>query len=89
MKTSKTILGILGGVAIGAILGILYPPNKGSKTRKKIIKKTNKTKNKLKDNYSQFIDTVSEKYNSIVANEEELMEKGKEELKKLKNEFSK
>lgn len=89
MKTSKTILGILGGVAIGAVLGILYAPNKGSKTRKKIIKKTNKTKNKLKDNYSQFIDTVSEKYNSIVANEEELMEKGKEELKKLKNEFSK
>lgn len=39
MKTNKTVIGILGGVAVGATLGILFAPDKGSNTRKKPSKK--------------------------------------------------
>lgn len=39
MKNSNVLLGILGGVAAGAIAGILLAPDKGSKTRKKLNKK--------------------------------------------------
>lgn len=35
-KDSNTIIGILAGTAIGATLGILFAPDKGSKTRKRI-----------------------------------------------------
>lgn len=35
-KDSNTIIGILAGTVIGATLGILFAPDKGSKTRKRI-----------------------------------------------------
>ena len=36
MKNDKTILALLAGAAIGVGLGILFAPDKGSKTRAKI-----------------------------------------------------
>ena len=39
MNTGKVLLGVLAGVAAGAMIGILYAPEKGSKTRRKILDK--------------------------------------------------
>ncbi len=44
MNAGKVLLGLLAGVAIGAAVGILLAPDKGTSTRKKI--------SRTKDEYS-------------------------------------
>jgi len=48
MSTGKIKLGILTGLAAGAVLGILFAPEKGLTTRKQIMGKGDDYKNKLK-----------------------------------------
>ena len=81
MKTSSTLLGIITGLAVGATLGILLAPDKGEKTRNKLLSKGKEAKDKLKENFDTFLDTVSEKYNSLKEDGEELLQREKEELK--------
>lgn len=81
MKTSNTLLGIIAGLAVGATLGVLLAPDKGEKTRKKIISKSKEAKDKLKDSFDDFLDTVSDKYSSLKEEGEDLLKKEKEDLK--------
>ena len=39
MKNGKVLLGVLAGIAAGALIGVLLAPEKGSDMRKNISKK--------------------------------------------------
>ena len=59
----RTIHKVLIGAAIGAIVGILFAPNKGSITRRKLRRKGNQIRDKindLKDVINEKIDTLKE-----------------------------
>ncbi|MEO6316461.1 MAG: YtxH domain-containing protein [Chitinophagaceae bacterium] len=49
MTGTKTILGFIAGISIGAIAGILLSPEKGSDTRQRILDKTTDLGVSLKD----------------------------------------
>ncbi|MGJ5642543.1 YtxH domain-containing protein [Formosa sp. S-31] len=59
----NTFLGVVAGTALGAAMGILLAPEKGSKTRKTILKEAESTKNKFADQASDIIDAIAKKMN--------------------------
>jgi gas vesicle protein len=67
MNSSKVLLGVLGGVAAGAIAGILFAPSKGSKTRKKIMKKGKNYSDDLKNKFEELYENVTDKYENILS----------------------
>ncbi len=57
----NTLLAFLAGAAIGAGMGILYAPESGERTRKKIKKSAKKAKEDLGERYEQLLQDVKEK----------------------------
>ena len=77
MSTGKVLLGTLAGLAIGAIAGILFAPEKGSTTRRQIMDKSDDYVDELKLKFDEFRDLLSEKFKSTKNDAEELVDKGK------------
>jgi gas vesicle protein len=61
MSSGKILLGVLAGVAAGALIGILFAPDTGWNTRKRISKKADAYVDDLKDKFSEFLETISSK----------------------------
>lgn len=57
-KSSNTIIGILAGTAIGATLGVLFAPDKGSVTRQRIADEANLQKERLANSAGTLKDRV-------------------------------
>lgn len=81
MSIEKVIFGTLAGLAVGALVGVLFAPEKGTVTRKKITKKSEDYAEVLKSKFDEFVDSVSQKTQDLndMATEEE--EKVKEKIK--------
>ncbi len=77
MSTGKVVLGVLAGTAIGATLGILFAPDKGSETRKKIAKKSNDYADKLSGKFNGIVEDVTNQIQKVKDEANSLLEKGK------------
>ena len=101
-RNSDLGIALLIGVAVGAGLGILLAPDKGSKTREKIKDGFDDAKKKVKDKYDSVSSDIKERisnvnpeeaYNDIVSNlsqkSEDVIKFMEEKLAKLKTEAAK
>jgi gas vesicle protein len=78
MKNNQVILGVLGGLAAGALLGILFAPHKGSKTRKMILNKGEDYAGELKNKFDSLYDNVTNQYNGVMKDAKEYVSKNVE-----------
>lgn len=87
MSTTKTLLGFIAGAAIGTALGILFAPDKGTETRRKISEQSNDLADNIKGKFTDLVDGVKEKFSSMKAEGEDVAEKGYTAYNRTKNEF--
>lgn len=74
-KAGSTILAFLSGAAIGAGAGLLYAPEKGEKTRKRLNAEANKTKEKLQKQWEETSSNVNANAKKTLAEIEEKLDK--------------
>lgn len=86
MKSGKVFLGLLAGVAVGAVLGILFAPDKGWNTRKRISKKAEDITEDLREKFDEFIDSLSVKVDKAKEQAGDLADKVKAKAGESKKE---
>lgn len=65
MSSGKVVLGLLAGVAAGALAGILFAPAKGSRTRRRIMQKGEDYAGDLKDKLNDLLEKTSKKFEKV------------------------
>lgn len=71
-----SMIALLTGVAIGATIGILYAPDEGARTRRKIREGYGEKKDELKDKLNELSEQVKNKFGMAKMD----LEKGFDEL---------
>jgi gas vesicle protein len=62
MRSGKVLLGILAGTAAGAVLGILFAPERGKETRRKLVEKGEDYADAVKDKLDELLGDIADKY---------------------------
>lgn len=75
-NTGKLIGAVLVGAAVGGILGVLFAPDKGSETRKKISAKGNDLTDAMKEKFNDFLEEIKTEVESVKGKASEIIEKG-------------
>lgn len=81
-KTNLMSSRLLTGFIAGIVVGILFAPDRGSETRKKVTQKGRE----LKDQFNDFVDSISEQFRSAKEDVEDVVQKGKQKVQTFANE---
>ncbi len=77
MGSGKILLGLVAAVAAGATLGVLFAPDKGSSTRKKIARKGDDYAGALGEKFNKFSDDITGKFENMSEQALSMLKNGK------------
>ncbi len=83
MKTSNSILGVLGGIGIGVALGVLFAPDKGTETRKKIKNQGSDLSDEIKSKFDDLMDLLGNIVSKSESKGQEMVENGKSLIEQI------
>ncbi|MBK8702034.1 MAG: YtxH domain-containing protein [Saprospiraceae bacterium] len=87
MNTGKILLGFLAGMAAGAVLGVLFAPDKGTETRKKIAGKSFGYLTKVGNQFNEIVDEISEKAKNVKKDATRVVSNGKVKIEEVEDKF--
>ena len=65
MNTKNLLIGVASGLVTGVVIGILFAPHKGKVTRRKIRNQTEDYSDAVKEKINDFVETISNKFETI------------------------
>lgn len=80
MKTTRLAFGIMAGAVVGAAAGVLMAPNKGSATRKMIVRKSDDYVGALENRLNNLINSFSDRLSFAKNKVDRITENGKHQL---------
>ncbi|MBP6624467.1 MAG: YtxH domain-containing protein [Chitinophagaceae bacterium] len=75
MSTGKIVVGALAGLAMGSLLGILFAPEKGSRTRRKILSKGEDYMDDFKEKVQDYVENLKDTYEKTLQDTAHLLSK--------------
>jgi gas vesicle protein len=84
-NNAKVIGALLLGAAIGAALVVIFAPDKGSVTLKKLAAKGDDLADTIKEQLNDVLSNVKTEVNNVKEKANELMENGMARVEKFKN----
>ena len=82
MRPQKIIIGVQAGLAAGALIGILFDPDKGSVVRGTISKKGEDYLDSIKSTFNSFVDGVAGKFDKVKEEAADIVDSRKRESKR-------
>ena len=80
MSTSKVLIGIVAGLAAGAVVGILLAPDSGTNTRAKLSTKGQGMVDDLKGKFNDFLDGFMSHVETVKDDANEIAERAKSKI---------
>lgn len=87
MSTTKVLMGFVAGAAVGALAGILFAPDSGPNTRKRIQDKAGDLGDAAKESINGLVDSVKNAYSGAKDKVEEFGDHARAEMTSARNDI--
>lgn len=85
--TTGAVIGLLAGLAVGAVLGVLFAPDSGRRTRERISDKALHTADNIKDGFHSIKERVVTGKDALVSATDHLVDNVKNKVAAVGQEF--